>query len=186
MDDLFMGKVEQKIVRPTIEGLAKEGLVYKGFVFFGLMNCDGEPSVIEYNCRLGDPETEVILPRLQTDLVSILAATDNGTLEDVNIEYNAGAFATVMAVSGGYPGDYQKGFPITGLDLVNQNTKTTLFQAGTGFKDNVIVTNGGRVLTVTAQGNTITEAVDTAKNALTMIQFEGMNYRKDIGYEFKD
>ncbi len=186
MDDLFMEKVEQKIVRPTIEGLAKEGLVYKGFVFFGLMNCDGEPSVIEYNCRLGDPETEVILPRLQTDLVSILAATDNGTLEDVNIEYNAGAFATVMAVSGGYPGDYQKGFPITGLDLVNQNTKTTLFQAGTGFKDNVIVTNGGRVLTVTAQGNTITEAVDTAKNALTMIQFEGMNYRKDIGYEFKD
>jgi phosphoribosylamine--glycine ligase len=184
MDSSFMEKVEQKVVRPTIEGLAKEGLVYKGFVFFGLMNCNGEPSVIEYNCRLGDPETEVILPRLQTDLVSILAATDNGTLEDVNIEYHDGAFATVMAVSGGYPGDYKKGFPISGLDLATQTPKTTLFQAGTAFKEDAILTNGGRVLTVTAQGDTITEAVQTAKNALTMIHFEGMNFRKDIGFEF--
>ena len=184
MDSAFMEKVEQKVVRPTIEGLAKEGLVYKGFVFFGLMNCHGEPSVIEYNCRLGDPETEVILPRLQTDLVSILAATDNGTLEDVNIEYNEGAFATVMAVSGGYPGDYKKGFPISGLDLVAQTPKTILFQAGTAFKEDAIVTSGGRVLTVTAQGDTITEAVQTAKNALTKIHFEGMNFRKDIGFEF--
>jgi phosphoribosylamine--glycine ligase len=184
MDSAFMEKVEQKVVRPTIEGLAKEGLVYKGFVFFGLMNCHGEPSVIEYNCRLGDPETEVILPRLQTDLVSILAATDNGTLEDVNIEYNEGAFATVMAVSGGYPGDYKKGFPISGLDLVAQTPKTTLFQAGTAFKEDAIVTSGGRVLTVTAQGDTITEAVQTAKNVLTKIHFEGMNFRKDIGFEF--
>ena len=184
MDDAFMEKVEQKIVRPTIQGIAKEGLVYKGFVFFGLMNCNGEPSVIEYNCRLGDPETEVILPRLQTDLVSILAATDNGTLEDVNIEYNEGAFATVMAVSGGYPGDYKKGCAIHGIELVSQQTKTTLFQAGTGFKEDAIVTSGGRVLTITAQGNTISEAVDTAKNALGLIQFEGMNFRKDIGYEF--
>lgn len=184
MDHAFMEKVEQKVVRPTIEGLAKEGLVYKGFVFFGLMNCHGEPSVIEYNCRLGDPETEVILPRLQTDLVSILAATDNGTLEDVNIEYHEGAFATVMAVSGGYPGDYKKGFPISGLDLAAQTPKTTLFQAGTTFKEDAIVTNGGRVLTVTAQGDTITDAVQTAKNALTKIHFEGMNFRKDIGYEF--
>jgi len=185
MDDAFMKKVEEKIVRPTIQGIAKEGLVYKGFVFFGLMNCNGEPSVIEYNCRLGDPETEVILPRLQTDLVSILAATDNGTLEDVNIEYHEGAFATVMAVSGGYPGDYQKGFPINGIELVTKQAKTTLFQAGTGFKEDAIVTNGGRVLTVTAQGNTISEAVDTAKNALALIQFQGMNFRTDIGFEFK-
>jgi phosphoribosylamine--glycine ligase len=185
MDEAFMAKVEEKIIGPTIKGIAEEGLVYKGFVFFGLMNCDGEPSVIEYNCRLGDPETEVILPRLQTDLVSILAATDNGTLEDVNIEYNEGAFATVMAVSGGYPGDYQKGFPISGIELVTKETKTTLFQAGTGFKEDTIVTNGGRVLTITAQGNTIPEAVDTSKKALALIQFEGMNYRTDIGYEFK-
>ena len=185
MDAAFMDKVNAQIVEPTIKGIQQEGLVYKGFVFFGLMNCQGEPYVIEYNCRLGDPETEVILPRLQTDLVSILAATDNGTLEDVNIEYHDGAFATVMAVSGGYPGDYQKGFQISGLDLVTQQPKTTLFQAGTGFKEDAIVTNGGRVLTVTAQGNTISEAVETAKNALGLIQFEGMNFRKDIGFEFK-
>ncbi len=184
MDDAFMEKVEQKIVRPTIQGLAKEGLVYKGFVFFGLMNCAGEPSVIEYNCRLGDPETEVILPRLQTDLVSILAATDNGTLEDVNIEYQEGGFATVMAVSGGYPGDYKKGFLIHGLELAAQTPKTTLFHAGTGFEADAIVTKGGRVLTVTAHGANITEAVHTAKEALSKIEFEGMNFRKDIGYEF--
>ena len=184
MDAAFMAKVNAQIVEPTIKGIQQEGLVYKGFVFFGLMNCQGEPYVIEYNCRLGDPETEVILPRLQTDLVSILAATDNGTLEDVNIEYNEGAFATVMAVSGGYPGDYQKGFPISGIELVTKETKTTLFQAGTGFKEDAIVTNGGRVLTITAQGKTISEAVDTAKYALAQIQFEGMNFRKDIGYEF--
>lgn len=184
MDEAFMEKVEQKIVRPTIQGIAKEGLVYKGFVFFGLMNCGGEPSVIEYNCRLGDPETEVILPRLQTDLVSILAATDNGTLEDVNIEYQEGGFATVMAVSGGYPGDYKKGFPIHGLEHAAQTPKTTLFHAGTGFDADAIVTKGGRVLTVTAQGANITEAVHTAKEALSKIEFEGMNFRKDIGYEF--
>lgn len=108
MDAAFMDKVNAKIVEPTIQGIQQEGLVYKGFVFFGLMNCQGEPYVIEYNCRLGDPETEVILPRLQTDLVSLLAAADNGTLEDVNIQYHDDAFATVMAVSGGYPGSYQK------------------------------------------------------------------------------
>ena len=184
MDEAFMEKVEQKIVRPTIEGLFKEGLVYKGFVFFGLMNCDGEPSVIEYNCRLGDPETEVILPRLQTDLVSILAATDNGTLEDVNIEYHDGAFATIMTVSGGYPGDYQKGFPITGLAEAALINKTIQFHAGTEFQGDAIVTKGGRVLTITAQGETISEAVNTAKNALSKMHFEGMKFRKDIGFEF--
>ena len=108
MDDAFMNKVETLIIKPTIKGLQSENLVYKGFVFFGLMNCGGDPYVIEYNCRLGDPETEVILPRLQTDLVSLLAAADNGTLEDVNIDYQEASFATVMAVSGGYPGDYKK------------------------------------------------------------------------------
>ena len=185
MDDAFMKKVEEKIVRPTIQGIAKEGLVYKGFVFFGLMNCDGEPSVIEYNCRLGDPETEVILPRLQTDLVSLLAAADNGTLEDVNIEFQEGAFATVMAVSGGYPGDYEKNKIISGISAAMQHPQAHVFQAGTGLEGSTIVTKGGRVLTVTAQGTSLTEAVEKAKNALQEIQFEGMNFRKDIGYEFK-
>jgi phosphoribosylamine--glycine ligase len=184
MDSSFMEKVEQSIIQPTINGFQKEGLVYKGFVFFGLMNCGGEPYVIEYNCRLGDPETEVILPRLQTDLVSLLAAADNGTLEDVNIEFNEGAFATVMAVSGGYPGDYQKDIKITGIEAAKLVPQTLVFQAGTGFKQDDIVTKGGRVLTVTAQGKQIQEAVNNAQKALSNIQFDGMYFRKDIGYEF--
>ena len=184
MDAAFMDKVNAKIVEPTIQGIQQEGLVYKGFVFFGLMNCQGEPYVIEYNCRLGDPETEVILPRLQTDLVSLLAAADNGTLEDVNIQYHDDAFATVMAVSGGYPGSYQKNFPIAGIEAAQQLPDCLVFQAGTGFQDNTIVTNGGRVLTVTSKGTDLQDAVQKAQKALSHIQFEGMYFRKDIGYEF--
>ncbi len=184
MDMAFMDKVNAQIVEPTIKGILQEGLVYKGFVFFGLMNCKGEPYVIEYNCRLGDPETEVILPRLQTDLVSLLAAADNGTLEDVNIQYHEEAFATVMAVSGGYPGSYQKNFPIIGIEAAQQLPDSLVFQAGTGFQDNAIVTNGGRVLTVTSKGADLQDAVQKAQKALSHIQFEAMYFRKDIGYEF--
>ena len=184
MDSAFMAKVNAQIVEPTIKGIQQEGLVYKGFVFFGLMNCQGEPYVIEYNCRLGDPETEVILPRLETDLVSLLAAADNGTLEDVNIQYHDNAFATVMAVSGGYPGSYQKNFPIQGIALAQQLPDSLVFQAGTGFQENTIVTKGGRVLTVTCQGTDLQDAVQKAQKALSHIQFEGMYFRKDIGYEF--
>ena len=184
MDAAFMAKVNTQIVEPTIKGIQEEGLVYKGFVFFGLMNCKGEPYVIEYNCRLGDPETEVILPRLQTDLVSLLAAADNGTLEDVNIQYHDDAFATVMAVSGGYPGSYQKNFPIAGIEAAQQLPDCLVFQAGTGFQDNAIVTKGGRVLTVTSKGTDLQDAVQKAQKALSHIQFEGMYFRKDIGYEF--
>jgi phosphoribosylamine--glycine ligase len=185
MDDAFMQKVEQQIIAPTIQGLHQESLIYKGFVFFGLMNCGGEPYVIEYNCRLGDPETEVILPRLQTDLVSLLAATDNGTLEDVNIEYHEGAFATVMAVSAGYPGNYPKNLKITGIEAANALPQIQVFQAGTGFEGTDIVTKGGRVLTVTSQGNDLQDAVQKAKTALSNIHFEGMYFRNDIGFEFK-
>jgi len=184
MDAAFMAKVNTQIVEPTIKGIQQEGLVYKGFVFFGLMNCQGEPYVIEYNCRLGDPETEVILPRLETDLVSLLAAADNGTLEDVNIQYHEHAFATVMAVSGGYPGSYQKNFPIQGIELAQQLPDSLVFQAGTGFQENTIVTKGGRVLTVTSQGKDLQDAVQKAQKALSHIQFEGMYFRKDIGFEF--
>lgn len=184
MDAAFMAKVNAQIVEPTIKGIQQEGLVYKGFVFFGLMNCKGEPYVIEYNCRLGDPETEVILPRLETDLVSLLAAVDNGTLEDVNIQYHDNAFATVMAVSGGYPGSYQKNFPIAGIELAQQLPDSLVFQAGTGFQEKTIVTKGGRVLTVTCQGTDLQDAVQKAQKALSHIQFEGMYFRKDIGYEF--
>jgi len=184
MDKAFMAKVNAQIVEPTIKGIQQEGLVYKGFVFFGLMNCQGEPYVIEYNCRLGDPETEVILPRLETDLVSLLAAADNGTLEDVNIQYHEAYFATVMAVSAGYPGSYQKNFPIIGIETAQQLSDSLVFQAGTGFQENTIVTKGGRVLTVTSQGKDLQQAVQKAQKALSTIQFEGMYFRKDIGYEF--
>ena len=184
MDAAFMAKVNTQIVEPTIKGIQEENLLYKGFVFFGLMNCKGEPYVIEYNCRLGDPETEVILPRLETDLVSLLAAVDNGTLIDVNIQYHDNAFATVMAVSGGYPGSYQKNFPIAGIELAQQLPDSLVFQAGTGFQENTIVTKGGRVLTVTCQGADLQDAVQKAQKALSHIQFEGMYFRKDIGYEF--
>lgn len=185
MDAVFMEKVEERIIKPTIRGIYAEGLPYKGFVFFGLMNCNGEPYVIEYNCRLGDPETEVILPRLETDLVSLLAAADNGTLQDTNITYHQGSFATVMAVSGGYPEAYQKDKLIQGLEKITNHPQTLLFQAGTGLKDNTTVTKGGRVLTITAQGNDIQDAVSKAKNALKDIHFEGMYFRSDIGFEFK-
>ena len=184
MDSAFMDKIKTQIIEPTIQGIHQEGLVYKGFVFFGLMNCKGNPYVIEYNCRLGDPETEVILPRLQTDLVSLLAAADNGTLEDVNILYQDASFATVMAVSGGYPGSYQKNFPIQGIDIAKQLPDTLVFQAGTGFQENSIVTSGGRVLTVTCQGKDLQNAVQKAQKALSTIHFEAMYFRKDIGYEF--
>jgi len=184
MDASFMEKVDKTIIAPTIKGIQEEGLVYKGFVFFGLMNCGGEPYVIEYNCRLGDPETEVILPRLQTDLVSLLAATDNGTLIDVNIQYQEASFATIMAVSGGYPGSYKKNLPITGIGMASALSDIHVFQAGTGFQENTIVTTGGRVLTVTASGNTLPNAVENAQTALANIHFEGMYFRKDIGYEF--
>lgn len=184
MDDAFMQKVEERIIKPTIHGIDQEGMTYKGFVFFGLMNQGGEPYVIEYNCRLGDPETEVILPRLQTDLVSLLAAADNGTLEDVNIEYHDASFATVMAVSGGYPGAYKNNLIIRGIEQVKLLPDIHVFQAGTSFQGTEVVTSGGRVLTVTAQGTNLQEAVTKAKNGLSMIHFDGMYFRKDIGFEF--
>jgi phosphoribosylamine--glycine ligase len=183
MDEIFMTKVEERIIKPTINGLAKEELNYHGFVFFGLMNVQGEPYVIEYNCRMGDPETEVVMPLLQTDIVGLFAAMDNGTLVHANIEFYPQSCATVMAVSGGYPGDYQKNIPIHGLAEA-QTDDSIIFHAGTKELDNNTVTNGGRVIAVTSYGNNISEAVSKSKKVLEKISFEGMNYRKDIGYEF--
>jgi phosphoribosylamine--glycine ligase len=185
MDDTFMQKVEERIVKPTINGLAAEELCYNGFVFFGLMNVDGEPFVIEYNCRMGDPETEVVMPRLQTDLVALFAAMDNGTLIDANITYDNRSCATIMAVSGGYPGDYEKNKVITGLEDASAVTDTLVFQAGTKTSENAVVTSGGRVLAVTAFGNNIKDAVALAHQRLEKIRFEGIYFRGDIGYEFE-
>ncbi|MFY8003964.1 MAG: phosphoribosylamine--glycine ligase, partial [Chitinophagaceae bacterium] len=181
MDDAFMQKVTNRIIEPTIKGLQANNLTYYGFIFFGLMNCNGEPYLIEYNCRLGDPETEVVLPRLETDLVSLFAAMDNGTLADANINFSEESFATVIAVSGGYPGNYAKGFPISGLENA---TNSFIYHAGTTLLNDTIVTNGGRVLAVTSSANSLKEAVNSSLNTLTNIHFNNMFYRKDIGYEF--
>jgi phosphoribosylamine---glycine ligase len=186
MDDVFMQKVDDRIIKPTIKGLQNDELCYNGFVFLGLMNCNEEPFVIEYNCRLGDPETEVILPRLETDLVSLFAAMDNGTLIDANIEYNEGFFATIMAVSGGYPEQYKTNINITGIGELKLDKTSFIFQAGTKIDaENNLVTNGGRVLAVTSQGNAMNTAVDNCKEILAQINFDGMYYRPDIGFEFK-
>ena len=185
MDDLFMQIVDTTIIQPTVKGLQTEGLVYHGFIFFGLMNCNGIPKLIEYNCRLGDPETEVVLPRLDTDLLSLFAAMDNGTLEDTNINFKDDYFATVMAVSGGYPGDYETNMQIDGLENMQIEKNSMVFHAATKQIGDKIVTNGGRVLTITSSADSIKEAVEKSKAVLATINFEGMTYRKDIGYEFE-
>ncbi|MEI8110234.1 MAG: phosphoribosylamine--glycine ligase [Chitinophagia bacterium] len=185
MDDTFWKKVTERIIEPTITGIAKENLIYKGFIFFGLMNVAGDPWVIEYNCRMGDPETEVVMPLLQTDLVALLAAMDNGTLGDANISFFNKQVATVVAVSGGYPGQYPKNLPIYGLANTGKGSETLIFQAGTAASDTgQLVTSGGRVLAVTSYGETLTEAVQHSLKELEQIHFEGMFFRKDIGYEF--
>ena len=185
MDETFMHKVEERIIKPTVNGLAEENLNYHGFIFFGLMNVNGDPFLIEYNCRMGDPETEVVMPRLQTDLVALFAAMDNGTLVDTNIFFDERSCATIMAVSGGYPGEYRKDFRIDGLTDWRISNDSIVFHAGTLQKNDEVVTNGGRVLAVTSYGNTIAEAVEKSKKLLQKISFEGMYYRKDIGYEFE-
>ena len=183
-DAAFLKKVEEQVVIPTINGLKSEGLIYHGFVFIGLMNNNGQPLVIEYNCRMGDPETEVVMPRLKNDLVELLVAMHNGKLKEEEIKYDDRSVATIMAVSGGYPGAYKKGMVISGLDN-KLPLDVLLFQAGTAQKDNLVVTNGGRVLTVSAYGEDLQEAVAKSKTALQQIHFEGMYYRKDIGFEFE-
>lgn len=182
-DAVFMQKVEAKIIRPTIEGLKAENIGYKGFIFFGLIKVGDEPYVIEYNCRMGDPETEVVMPRLKSDLVVLLQAVAEGKLDDHTIEKAEYAAATVMAVSGGYPDDYEKGFEISGLS--QGDSQTIIFHAGTNHADGKIVTSGGRVLCVTSLRPGIQEAVATSVKVLEGISFEKMYYRRDIGYEFK-
>lgn len=185
VDDAFLSKVKEKIIEPTIKGFKKDKLDYKGFVFLGLMNDNGEPHVIEYNCRLGDPETEVVIPRIKNDLVELLMATANQQLNEVSIEIDERTVATVVAVSGGYPGDYEKGKIIDGLD-VPALENTIVFHSGTQKQGDAIVTNGGRVLAVTSFGENITEAVEQSNYMLEQLHFDGMYYRTDIGYEFKE
>ncbi len=182
VDDIFMKQVEEQIIRPTIFGLQQENLEYKGFVFFGLIKVGNEPFVIEYNCRLGDPETEVVMPRLQNDLVDLLMSVHSELFMQQEIEIDERACCTVVAVSGGYPGHYQKGYPIEGLQKLHQDD--LMFHAGTIIKENKVVTNGGRVLASTAYGQTINQAVQIAQSSLERISYTDKYYRKDIGYEF--
>ncbi len=180
----FMHKVEERIIKPTIAGLHKEEIDYKGFLFFGLISINGEPFVIEYNCRMGDPETEVVIPRLETDLVGLLVAATQQELNTVKLRVDERSAVTVMAVSYGYPGAYEKGFAIKGLSK-KADKNSFIFHAGTKQTDGKILTNGGRVLCVTAYGKNIGEAVDYSLEILEAIDFDGIYYRTDIGYEFK-
>ena len=184
-DESFLKKVESQIIKPTIEGFKKDKLEYRGFVFIGLMNDKGDPKVIEYNCRMGDPETEVVIPRIKNDFVELLIAIAQQGLQKIQIKTDSRSAVAVVAVSGGYPGDYEKGKPIQGLDkAVLENS--LVFQAGTKQKDNTIVTNGGRVLVVTSFGDNIGEAAEQSNYMLEQLYFDGMYYRSDIGYEFEE
>jgi phosphoribosylamine--glycine ligase len=179
-DDHFMRKVEERIVKPTIEGLAKEEIGYRGFIFIGLMNVGGEPYVIEYNCRMGDPETEAVLPRIQTDFVKLMDAVAKQQLDKIQLEIDPRTAVTVVMVSGGYPGNYDKGFEITHLEKAGT---TIVFHAGTKASGDKVITNGGRVLALTSLASTIEEAREASYAAALSINFDYAYYRKDIGLD---
>ena len=179
----LMHKVEEKVIKPTINGLQKENIGYTGFIYFGLINVNGDPYVIEYNCRLGDPEAQVVLPRLENDLVGLFVAATQQELDKVKISWDERAAVTVVAASRGYPTGYETGYEITGLN--NKFGKDTLvFHAGTKEEDGKIVTNGGRVLCVTSYGKDISDAMANSLDVLDNINYDGIYFRNDIGYEF--
>jgi len=181
-DEQFMEKVESRIIKPTIEGLKQEGIKYVGFIFIGLMKVGDEPWVIEYNSRMGDPETEAVLPRIKTDIGELMLASAEGRLHEMQLEISNQTAATVMLVSAGYPGDYAKGKVMTGFDDVN---KSLVFHAGTKINaNNEVETNGGRVLAITSLADNINEAVALSMKAAAKINYDGKYFRKDIGYEF--
>lgn len=179
-DEEFNRKVEERIVRPTIEGLQADGVDYKGFVFFGLMNVGGDPYVIEYNVRMGDPETEVVMPRLKTDILTLFEEMAHGQLEKADFELDDRFCTTVMLVSQGYPGSYEKGKVISGLDSVEGSI---VFHAGTRMDGDKVLTSGGRVMAVSSFGKTMKEALALSYQNVGKIHFDGMNFRKDIGFD---
>ncbi|MFC4633782.1 phosphoribosylamine--glycine ligase [Dokdonia ponticola] len=179
-DDAFMQKIEDRIVKPTIDGLSKEHIEYKGFVFIGLIKVGDEPKVIEYNVRMGDPETEVVLPRIHSDLVQLFEAVSNGTLHDQELKLDKRSATTIMLVSGGYPEAYEKGKVISGLETIEDSI---VFHAGTTTKEEAIVTNGGRVLAVTSFDDNFKEAIKKSYQNIDKLHFDRMYYRTDIGFD---
>ena len=181
-DEVFMKKIEDRIIKKTVDGLQKEKIDFVGFIFFGLIKVNEEPYVIEYNVRMGDPETEVVMPRIKSDLVELIDAATTGTLSSVKVEFEKQAASTVMLVSGGYPGNYEKGKIISGLDKVKH---VIPFHAGTKAELNDITTNGGRVIALSALGDTIFDALEKSNTAAKQVTWEGRNYRTDIGFDLK-
>lgn len=183
-NESLMKKIEEKVIRPTVNGLISEGLEYRGFIFFGLMIVNEEPYMIEYNCRMGDPETEVVIPRLKNDLVELLKAAADQQLDKIKIETDPRTVCTVVAVSGGYPGEYKKGLEIKGIDDINPED-SVLFHMGTILQDGETLTNGGRVFCISSYGRSVFDAVEISKDEMQKVSFTGMEYRGDIGYEFE-
>ena len=180
VNDKLLEKIESRIVKPTIAGLAVDKIQYKGFIFIGLIIVKGEPKVIEYNVRMGDPETEVVLPRIKTDLVDLFLAVANQTLNEIELEVSSQSAATVMVVAGGYPEEYQKGHKIMGFENINDSI---VFHAGTKLENEKIVTNGGRVLAITSLGKTFDEAIKKSYQNISKLHFDKMYFRKDIGFD---
>jgi len=182
VDSVLLNKIETRIVKPTVEGLQKDGIEYKGFIFIGLIIVKGEPIVIEYNVRMGDPETEVVIPRIKSDLVELFQAVANGNLNDVSLAIDQRSATTVMMVSGGYPEEYEKGKEIFGLDKIEDSL---VYHAGTKIENGKLVTNGGRVLAITSFGNDFQEAIKKSYQNIDKLHFDKMYFRKDIGKDLK-